>query len=136
MTVNEVMLKVAEEYAGKFGYIEVSKHRIDGLKDKFWGNQQAAIISKFKEGKDIIIDGCLYLMPILDTEQEEMKSRPPRIQIDMHWGLPRLSVYKPDRTFACLTYKDGVYSDGQAFQDGGPELLLELKSKIDKMIKL
>lgn len=135
MTVNEAMLKVAEEYAGKFGYIEVSKHRIDGTKDSFWGNRSLAIISKTEEGKDLVIDGCKYILPILDTEQEEGNSRPPRIQIDMHWGLPRLLVCKPDLTFAGLTYKDGMFSEGQAFRNEGPELLMELKSRIDEMIK-
>lgn len=137
MTVNEAMLVLAEEYARKYGYIEVSpKHEIDGLKDNFWGNQQLAFIAKYRDGKDLKIDGCKYILPMLDTEQEENETFPSRISIDMNWGEPRLSVYLPDKTFACLTYKDGVYNDGQAFRNGGPELLMELKSKIDEMIKL
>lgn len=138
MTVNEAMLQVAEEYAGKFGYIEVSKHhRIYAMKTNFWGNQYLAIMAREEEGKELYIDSCLYLMPMFEEECKERGiNRPPRIHIDMHWGKPRLSVYAPDSSMACLTYEEGVYSEGQAFCEKGPELLYELKSRIDKLILL
>lgn len=134
MTANEAMLVVAQKLAQKWGYIETKIFDIDAEKDSFWGNQCIGIQAYVEKKPPVIVHACKYIFPVFDFEKEEGK-RPPRIEIDMHFGNPRLSVRKVDETFACLTYNDGVYSEGQAFKDGGPELLIELKKTIDELIK-
>jgi hypothetical protein len=129
MTVNEAMLQVAEKEAKKYGYIEVSKGIIEASKDPFWGNRAKAFMSE----TPIIVNACKYIMPVFEGENGP-NGKKPRIGIDMHWGNPRLSVCQPDGTFACLTYKDGKFSDAQAFQEGGLIFALYLKEQIDDLI--
>lgn len=134
MTVNEAMLVVAKKLASEWGYIEVSTFNINAIKDSFWGNQAIGLQAYYEKKPEVIVSACKYIYPLFDFEQEKGQ-RAPRIEIDMHFGKPRLSVWKRDNTFACLTYKDGVFSEGQAFYEKGPELLMELKKSIDELIK-
>lgn len=53
----------------------------------------------------------------------------------MFWGNPRLSVRFPDETFACVVYRDGVFSEAQAFHANGLELAPTLKFMIDDEMK-
>lgn len=134
MTVNEAMLIVAKKLASEWGYIEDSTFNINAIKDCFWGNQAIGLQAFYENKPEVIVSACKYISPMFDFEKEDGK-RSPSIEIDMHFGKPRLSVRNRDNTFACLTYKDGVFSEGQAFYEKGPELLMELKKSIDDLIK-
>lgn len=134
MTVNEAMLIVANKLATEWGYIEDSTFNINAIKDSFWGNQAIGLQAYYERKPEVIVNACKYIYPVFDFEKGNGQ-RSPCIEIDMHFGKPRLSVRKQDDTFACLTYKDGVFSEGQAFNEYGPELLMELKKSIDDLIK-
>lgn len=129
MTENQAMLIVAEQVAKENGYIEVSKHIIDASRDWFWGNRAAAQLS----GKPIQITACKYILPIFEGEKDESKRRP-KIEIDMHWGKPRLGIDLTDVTFCCLTYKDGICSEAQAFGEKGLAFALSIKDRINYLI--
>lgn len=130
MTVNEAMLKVAESEAKKYGYIEVSKDILDAKQDSFWGNRVMGYTSK----TPVIITTCKYILPVFEDEKDESKSTR-KIYIDMYWGKPRLGITQPDGTFVCLTYKDNVCSEVQAFRENGLKLALSIKEQIDNLLK-
>lgn len=125
MEVNEAMLIVAEEVARELGYIEVSREVINGLQDNFWGNRAMAADKQVKS--------CKYILPQWEGERDENK-RKPEIEIDMHWGRPRLGIDYPDSSFCCLTYKDGKVSEAQAFGENGLARAIDIKQRVDKLI--
>lgn len=129
MTENQAMLIVAEQTAKALGYIEVSKHSLNALRDRFWGNRAIATMSD----KPVVITACKYILPIFEEEKDENKRRP-KIEIDMFWGKPRLGIDLPDGTFCCLTYKDGICSEAQAFGERGLAFALSIKDRIDYLI--
>ena len=129
MTENQAMLIVAEQVAKENGYIEVSKHIIDASRDWFWGNKVLSVMA----GKPLMITACKYILPMFEDEKDESKRRP-KIEIDMHWGKPRLGIDLTDGTFCCLTYKDGICSEAQAFGEKGLAFALSIKDRIDYLI--
>lgn len=134
MDSNQAMLIVAEQAAKDFGYIEVSKHRIDAVKDSFWGNNVIGAKAMLKGENPVIVDACKYIMP--QFEEDKCKANLiPRIYIDMHWGNPRLHISLKSGASCCLTYKDGICTEAQAFGDRGLEFALCIKDKIDYLIK-
>lgn len=134
MDANQAMLIVAEQAAKDFGFIEVSKHQIDAERDLFWGNKMIGIESRLKNGKPVILDACKYIIPQFEEDRDKNK-RTPRIQIDMHWGKPRLGIDLPNGTSCFLTYKDNLCTEAQAFGDKGLAFALCIKDKIDYLIK-
>lgn len=130
MTVNESMLIVAKKLAKRYGYIEVYQDILNARNDKFWGNKFIGLTSS----KPVIINRCKYILPIFEGEENKKKCRP-KIEIDMHWGNPRINVALPDGTFACLTYKDNIFTEAQAFEDNGLKLALLIKEEIDSLSK-
>nr|UVY16818.1 MAG: hypothetical protein [Bacteriophage sp.] len=129
MTENQAMLVVAEQTAKELGYIEVSKNAHNALRDRFWGNRAVAAMA----GKPVVITTCKYILPIFEGEKDENKRRP-KIEIDMFWGRPRLGIDLLDGTFCCLTYKDGICSEAQAFGEKGLAFALSIKERIDYLI--
>jgi hypothetical protein len=129
MTENEAMLIVAEQVAKEQGYIEVSKNAHNALRDRFWGNRAVAAMA----GKPVVITTCKYILPMFEEDKDDSKRRP-KIEIDMFWGRPRLGIDLPDGTFCCLTYKDGICSEAQAFGDKGIAFAVSIKEKIDYYI--
>lgn len=123
------MLVVAEQTAKELGYIEVSKNAHNALRDRFWGNRAVAAMA----GKPVVITTCKYILPIFEGEKDENKRRP-KIEIDMFWGRPRLGIDLLDGTFCCLTYKDGICSEAQAFGEKGLAFALSIKERIDYLI--
>ncbi len=122
------MLKLAEEYASEFGYKKVKIEVLDARNDDFWGNRFVAEMSKVP----VRVTTCLYKPELTD---EEKKERSPRIEIDMHFGDPRLSIEKPDKTFACVTYNiSNKCESAQAFKENGILFALELKQRIDNLL--
>lgn len=134
MTANEAMLKVAKFLADKYGYVAVEQEKeIDAAKDKFWGNQAIGLDAS-KKNEKVIVKACRYEMPVPESDREKDK-RVPHIRIDMFWGHPRLSMYLPDGSFACIVYKDNVMSEAQAFKPNGMMLAGVFKFLIDEEIK-
>lgn len=129
MTENQAMLIVAEQVVKEQGYIEVSKNTLNALRDRFWGNRAVAAMA----GKPVVITTCKYILPMLEEDKGESKRRP-KIEIDMFWGRPRLGIDLPDGTFCCLTYKDGICSEAQAFGEKGLAFALSIKDRIDYLI--
>ena len=129
MTENQAMLVVAEQTAKKLGYIEVSKNSHNALRDRFWGNRAVAATA----GKPVVITTCKYILPMFEEDKDDSKRRP-KIEIDMFWGRPRLGIDLPDGTFCCLTYRDGICSEAQAFGDKGVAFAASIKEKIDYYI--
>lgn len=123
------MLIVAEQVAKELGYIEVSKNAHNALRDRFWGNRAVAAMA----GKPVVITTCKYILPMFEEDKDDSKRRP-KIEIDMFWGRPRLGIDLPDGTFCCLTYKDGICSEAQAFGDKGIAFAVSIKEKIDYYI--
>lgn len=123
------MLIVAEQVAKENSYIEVSKHIVDASRDWFWGNKAMAKMSK----SPVQIVSCKYILPIFEDEKDEDRRRP-KIEIDMHWGRPRLGIDLIDGTFCCLTYKDGICREAQAFGEKGLAFALLIKERIDYLI--
>ena len=123
------MLVVAEQTAKKLGYIEVSKNSHNALRDRFWGNRAVAAMA----GKPVVITTCKYILPMFEEDKDDSKRRP-KIEIDMFWGRPRLGIDLPDGTFCCLTYRDGICSEAQAFGDKGVAFAVSIKEKIDYYI--
>lgn len=135
MEVNQAMLIVAEQTAKEHGYIEVSNHIIDAKRDWFWGNQVLAA-KALAEGKEAIkVQACLYVLPQFEEDKDTSKRRP-KIQIDMHWGKPRLGIDLPDGTSCFLTYKDNICNEAQAFGEKGLTFALAIKEKIQFFINL
>lgn len=129
MTENQAMLVVAEQTAKKLGYIEVSKNSHNALRDRFCGNRAVAAMA----GKPVVITTCKYILPMFEEDKDDSKRRP-KIEIDMFWGRPRLGIDLPDGTFCCLTYRDGICSEAQAFGDKGIAFAVSIKEKIDYYI--
>lgn len=132
MEANQAMLKVAEFMARWYGFIEVSKHTINAERDSFWGNQYLGIKARL-EGYTLEIQSCKYIYPQFEEEKDERKRRP-KIEIDMHFGKPRLGIDLPDGTSCFLTYRDNICSEAQAFGDRGIALAQSVKEKIDYFI--
>ena len=123
------MLVVAEQTAKELGYIEVSKNAHNALRDRFWGNRAVAAMA----GKPVVITTCKYILPMFEEDKDDSKRRP-KIEIDMFWGRPRLGIDLPDGTFCCLTYKNGICSEAQAFGEKGIAFALSIKERIDYLI--
>lgn len=123
------MLKVAEQVAQEHGYIEIENKPMNAAKDSFWGNVALASISQ----KPIVIRTVKYILPVFEGELDEKKSRP-KIYIDMFWTAPRLNISLPDGTFCCLTYRDNVCSDAQAFGNNGLAFALSIKERLDYLL--
>ena len=134
MTANDAMLKVAKCMADKYGYLAVEQDKeIDASKDKFWGNQAIGLDAS-KKNEKVIVKACRYEMPVPESDREKDK-HVPHIRIDMFWGHPRLSMYLPDGSFACIVYKDNEMSEAQAFKPNGMMLAGVFKFLIDEEIK-
>ena len=132
MNSNTAMLIVAEQVAREQGYIEVGTRTIDALHDWFWGNRAVALE---QYPKPLVVQSVKYIQPIFEDEQDNSK-RKPKISIDMHFGKPRLTIDLPDGTMACVTYdRDGKCSEAQAFGDRGLSFALEVKTRIDFLLK-
>ena len=132
MDVNQAMLEVAALTARWYGFIEVSKHTINAEREPFWGNRYLGLEARLK-GRTLEIQSCKYIYPQFEGERDEKKRRP-KIEIDMHFGKPRLGIDLPDGTSCFLTYRDNICSEAQAFGDKGIALALSVKEKIDYLI--
>ncbi len=132
MDANQAMLLVAENTAKEYGYIEVGKRTIDAMKDNFWGNNYLGV-KAMMEGRSITVESCKYIIPMFEEDREKV-SRRPKIEIDMHFGKPRLGIDLPGGTSCFLTYRDNICTEAQAFGNNGLAFALSIKDKIDYLI--
>ena len=132
MDANQAMLLVAEQTAREYGYIEVGKRTIDAMKDNFWGNNYLGV-KAMMEGYSITVESCKYIIPMFEEDREK-ENRRPKIEIDMHFGKPRLGIDLPGGTSCFLTYRDNICSEAQAFGNNGLAFALSIKDKIDYLI--
>lgn len=123
------MLIVAEQVAKEYGYIEVGKSIINARNDSFWANRFLGVTSS----EPIYVSTCKYILPIFE-EDKDLKKRRPKIEIDMYWGKPRLGIDLSDGTFCCLTYRDNICSEAQAFGERGLAFALSIKERIDYLL--
>lgn len=128
--INQAMLAVAEELADELRYIEVAKWNINGLTDSFWGNR---VLALKQYPQKLIIKASKYISPIWEDDKNKDIAQP-KIEIDMHWGNPRLSIRKVDGTFCCLSYNESGFREAQAFGEDGLPLAAKIKERIDKLI--
>lgn len=132
MTANEAMLIVAERIAKQYGYIESTRANINAIHDDFWGNRYMGIKASI-EGKEIKFKNCQYVLPQLEDEKATHRQSF-KIDIDMHFGNPRLNIRLPHAS-AFLTYKEDKLSAVQGFDEESVQLLMEVKEELDNLIK-
>lgn len=131
MTVNDAMVKAAEQLAREYGYIEVREpYRFYARKSDFWGD-----ISVACKNWDHYIMRVRYIYPMFDEDYSEYQTRSSYgIDIDMYWGRPRLNVRLRNGNACHLAYKDDAVSEVQAFGPHGIELALRVREMIDNFI--
>lgn len=131
------MLKVAEEYAMKYGYIETS-HKVENLMlSDFWGTSFSATKKYIETNVVPTFESIRYIYPIFDYEQEEGK-RVPKIELDVRFENPRISVRFPDGGFVSLEYKPDSheFSEAQIFGEVGFQKLPVVKQRIEELISI
>lgn len=141
----ETLIKAIREVADKFardnGYILVVDEVKYLHKDTFWGN--AAIGTKYAMDHDfkkfITYKSFKYVYPLSEEEKDSKKSTP-KIELDMYWGDPRITVLTKDESGSfCLTYssKTRKFSSAQVWEEKGFERALDMKNAIEqKLVEL
>lgn len=140
--LNEAMVRVARWYAQYFGYIEIEDREVDVLKEeKFWGNVLVAsqYCSNHDYKKRFTYHKVLFVQPMLEEEKPEGK-RVGKIEIDLLFGAPRLSVYYPSYVktgeMVNLTYEPETmeFRESQVWGKNGFEYAIYLKGRVDGAI--
>lgn len=126
------MLEVAALIARRYGFIEIGQRTINAERDKFWGNICLGIKARM-EGRTIEIQSCKYIYPQFEGERNE-KQRSPKIEIDMHFGNPRLCIDLPDGTSCFITYKDNTCIEVHTFGENGVRFAMYVTRRIDTFI--
>lgn len=140
--LNEAMVRVARWYARYFGYIEIEDREVDVLKeDKFWGN--VALATKFAMDsnfqKRFTYHKVLFVQPLFEDEKPEGK-RIGKIEIDLLFGSPRLTVYYPSYIktgeMVNLTYDPETleFQESQVWGKNGFDYGIYLKGRVDGAI--
>lgn len=137
MDITEAILKVANNYGRLHGYILTEEGALDAVKSKFWGNLAASIKYEHETGKSLVIPYVKYILPTFEDNEEVKKHGIPKVEIDMHFGNPRLSIRTKNFDFCCLTFsRDSArFRESQAWGDRGIELALSIKMQIENNLK-
>lgn len=137
MKITEAIIKTANEYGRLHGYILVGKGELDAAKSRFWGNVTASIGYKHETGERLAFPYVKYILPAFEGDEAVEKHGIPKVDIDMHFGNPRINIRTKDFDFCCLTYnlKSGKFSEAQAFGDKGIELAMAIKLQIENNLK-
>lgn len=137
MDITEAILKVANNYGRLHGYILTEEGALDAAKSKFWGNLAASIKHKSETGKSLVIPYVKYILPMFEDNEEVEKHGVPKVEIDMHFGNPRLSIRTNKFDFCCLTFNRDTsrFTESQAWGDRGIELALSIKMQIENNLK-
>ena len=119
----KAMLYAAEKIARENGYILVAQEKRFADKDNFWGNVAAALMYARDNGhqKRLSYQYFKYIYPQFEEDRNE-KYSVPKIELDLHFGNPRMTFYAHDDAGSCcLTYKREThkFSEAQVFGDLG-----------------
>jgi hypothetical protein len=130
--VNQALLKVAEEVARRFGYIEVEHYTQNLMKSDFWGTSFYAtkqyVESEYKEIPTFEV--VKYILPVFEDEKDENKSRP-RIELRVRFRNPRIGIYFPEGGYVGLEYSpEGEFKEAQIFDERGYDYLPVIKEKV------
>jgi hypothetical protein len=133
--VNQALLKVAEEIAQKFGYIETDRRTEDLTKDKFWGTSFCAAKRYLRTNEVPTFESVRYSYPIFEDDVDESKPRP-KIELRVRFENPRIDIRFPDGGFIGLEYKPDTheFSEAQIFGEDGYWKLPYVKERIDQLI--
>lgn len=137
MDITEAILKVANDFGRLHGYILIEEGDLDAAKSRFWGNIAVSIKYKHETGKSLVIPYVKYILPTFEDNEEVKKHGIPKVEIDMHFGNPRLSIRTKNFDFCSLTFsRDSArFRESQAWGDRGIELALSIKKQIENNIK-
>ena len=132
------MRDVAEQIAREKGFILVANEERLLRKDKFWGNSCVAVEYLIEHGykEELKYEYFKFIYPFFDEDKNE-KFESPKIELDMHFGNPRLTVYHKGKAGGfCLTYsrKTLKFSEAQVFGEHGFEMALEAKTAIERLL--
>ena len=112
----KAMLYAAEKIARENGYILVAQEKRFADKDKFWGNVAAALMYARDNGhqKRLSYQYFKYIYPQFEEDRNE-KYSVPKIELDLHFGNPRMTFYAHDDAGSCcLTYKRETHKFSEA----------------------
>ena len=130
--VNQALLKVAEEGARHFGYIEVEHYTQNLMRSDFWGTSFYATKRYVESGyKDIpTFEVVKYVLPVFEGELDENKSRP-RIELSVRFRNPRIGIHFPEGGYVGLEYSpEGEFKEAQIFDETGYDYLPVIKEKV------
>lgn len=100
--VNQTLLKVAEEIARKYGYIETD-HRVENLLEHdFWGTRFAAAKYFLKFHEIPKFESVRYSYPIFEDDLEEKQARP-KIELRVRFANPRIDIKPVSITMQTLS---------------------------------
>lgn len=112
----KAMLHAAEIIARANGYIMVAQEERFLHKDTFWGNVMVAYeyAKKHDYKKLQSYQYFKFIYPQFEEDIDENKSKP-KIELDMHFGNPRVTVYGHDGAGSfCLSYKSETHQFSEA----------------------
>lgn len=137
MDITEAILKVANDFGRLHGYILIEEGELDAAKSRFWGNIAVSIKYKHETGKSLVIPYVKYILPTFEDNEEVKKHGIPKVEIDMHFGNPRLNIRTKNLDFCCLTFNRDTsrFTESQAWGDRGIELALSIKMQIENNLK-
>lgn len=133
--VNQTLLKVAEEIARKYGYIETD-HRVENLLEHdFWGTRFAAAKYFLKFHEIPKFESVRYSYPIFEDDLEEKQARP-KIELRVRFANPRIDISFPDGGYIGLEYEPATmnFAEAQIFGDNGYKKFASVKGRIEKLI--
>lgn len=112
----KAMLHAAEIIARANGYIMVAQEERFLHKDRFWGNRMVAYEYAKKHGykKMLSYQYFKFIYPQFEEDVDENKSKP-KIELDMHFSNPRVTVYSYDGAGSfCLSYNPETHRFSEA----------------------
>jgi len=125
---NKAMLCFAAEYARMNWYLE------GWLKpDDFWGNEYDRRLHPDKPQ----VVRVSYVAPVFEEDREELYYWSiPRVEIDGHFGNPRICVVDRESNFCSLSYDrdTGEFKEAQAWGRNGIDLATSVKVQLDRII--
>lgn len=126
---NKAMLQFAKDYAELHWYLEGWKKP-----DDFWGNK---VDLQIHPDAPKVIEAS-YVLPMFDEDKEDISYwKIPRVEIDSHFGHPRLSVVDKDRNFCCMSYdrETSSFREAQAWGEDGLGLATSVKVALERIIR-
>lgn len=128
MNSTEAILQIAQEFAEKLNYKRSSVLPESNIDTLYYEFNKMLTQSKNTEMLSI------RYVPDDYMDEKYLNKRRPKIEIDIFWGNPRLTIDLKDGTMASIVYCDNELVQVQAFGIHGLKFLNEVKSHIDNLI--